>query len=122
MQREGLTRSLARNFAMKTRVARSSLALAAACATLIAASGAAFARPDTRSMTCAQAQALVGRNGAVVLTTGQYTYDRFVADGRYCDIPYIPKLTWVRTRDDRQCAVGYTCQQNSDEPSAMFIR
>lgn len=106
---------------MNRQLARRGLVIAVAGAAVLGA-GSAYARPDTRSMTCAQAQSLVGRNGAVVLSTGAHTYDRFVADGRYCEIPYVPKLTWVPTTDNRQCAVGYTCKQDSDEPSAMFIR
>ncbi len=41
-------------------------ALALTCAT-------AQARPDTRSMSCAQAQAFIQQNGAVVMSTGPYT-------------------------------------------------
>jgi len=77
--------------------------------------GTAQARPDTRTMTCAQAQALVDRYGAIVLTTGQHTYDRFVSGQRYCDIPYIARMTWVQTRDTDKCPIAYTCKQSSDD-------
>ncbi|CTQ44575.1 hypothetical protein [Roseibium aggregatum] len=70
-------------------------------------------RPDTRSMTCAQAQELVRKSGSIVLTTGQSTFDRFVANGSYCR----PQTGQVRakfapTRDNPQCSVGYRCFQN----------
>ncbi|RUU06292.1 hypothetical protein EOD23_14270, partial [Mesorhizobium sp. USDA-HM6] len=42
------------------------------------AGAAAGARPDTRAMSCAEAQALIQSRHAAVLTTGPNTYDRFV--------------------------------------------
>jgi hypothetical protein len=72
-------------------------------------------RPDTRTMTCAQAQALVKQRGSVVLTTGTNTFDKFVADARYC----LPQSNSVRakfapTKDDPKCSVGNRCFQNRD--------
>lgn len=99
---------------MKTRFR--GLAFPMAGLVLLAAGGSAFARPDTRTMSCAEAQSVVERNGAIVLTTGPHTYDRFVAAGVRCELPYIPRLTYVPTRDEPQCPIGYTCRQNSDEP------
>jgi len=92
--------------------------LGAAIAVLGAAS-AAQARPDTRTMTCAEAQALVDQYGAVVLTTGQHTYDRFVSGQHYCEIPNVAKMTWVQTRDTNKCPVAYTCKQSSDDEPFM---
>ena len=70
----------------------------------------AHARPDVRTMTCAQARALVMQSGAVVLATGRYTYDRYVAGRAYCFTPDINKRAWVATADTRQCLIGYTCE------------
>ncbi|CTQ52323.1 hypothetical protein LP7551_00840 [Roseibium album] len=72
-------------------------------------------RPDTRNMTCSQAQALVKQRGSVVLTTGPNTFDKFVADARYC----LPQSNSVRakfapTKDDPKCPVGNRCFQNRD--------
>ncbi len=75
----------------------------------LAVCGAAFARPDTRTMSCGQARSLVLRHGAIVLTTGPHTYDRFVSDGGYCDSAYGPQIAYVQTRDFAQCPVGYRC-------------
>lgn len=86
--------------------------LCATVAALLAFAAQASARPDTRAMTCAQAQSLVKRSGAVVLTTGEHTYNRFVSSDYYCGYAEVAKLTWVPTRDESQCPVGYTCRQN----------
>ncbi|MCV0426640.1 MAG: hypothetical protein K5905_14320 [Roseibium sp.] len=72
-------------------------------------------RPDTRQMTCAQAQALVQQRGSVVMTTGPTTFDKFVANASYCR----PQTNSVRakyapTKDNPKCAVGNRCFQNRD--------
>lgn len=95
------------------RMMTRTIILGVAALTLLGAAGGAYARPDTRGMSCAQAQDLVHHNGAVVLTTGQHTYDRYVADGRYCDFSEVPMPSWVRTSDQRKCMVGYVCRMPS---------
>ena len=67
-------------------------------------------RPSTLNMTCAQAQSFVRSAGAVVLSTGGHTYDRFVATQAFCtpDEELVP--TWAPTRDTPQCMVGYRCE------------
>jgi hypothetical protein len=55
-------------------------------------------RPLTLGMGCGQARALVTSRGAVVLSTGQNTYDRYVSSGAFCQ--------WGLS------AVGYTCVPN----------
>ena len=92
---------------------RDAIRLGLAAAVTVGAVGAASARPDTRSMTCAQTHELIVRNGAIVLTTGRHTYDRYVASARFCSLPDVPTLTSVQTRDTRQCPV-YNCQRAED--------
>lgn len=79
----------------------------------VPAAHAQSARPDTRKMTCEQAQNLVRKSGSIVLTTGQTTFDRFVANANFC----MPQTRQVRakyapTSDNPECAVGYRCYQN----------
>jgi hypothetical protein len=71
---------------------------------------AAQGRPSTLNMSCGQAQASVQQRGAIVLSTGQHTFDRFVASQRFCtpDEELVP--TWAPTRDNPQCLVGYRCE------------
>lgn len=66
-------------------------------------------RPDVRQMTCEQVRALVEQSGGIVLTTGQYTYDRYVSDRLYCPMGLDTKDAWVATQDNRSCRIGYTC-------------
>lgn len=71
----------------------------------------ALARPDTRAMTCAQAQALVKQQGAVVMSTGTYTYQRFVSTRAYCERFEITWPLYAPTRDNPQCFVAYYCKE-----------
>jgi hypothetical protein len=80
---------------------------------LLMTASAADARQSTLNMTCAQASSLVGRQGAIVLSTGRYTFDRFVANGAFCNpgTDYtIP--AWAPTRDGR-CQIGYLCRSGT---------
>jgi hypothetical protein len=79
-------------------------------AILFAATTAAHARPDTRTMSCEQTQALVQSHRSAVLTTGRNTYDRYVRPfGNECDWPEVPTAAFVPTRDG-QCRL-YRCQE-----------
>jgi hypothetical protein len=89
--------------------ARNLLGLGIAALLTAATVATAAARPDTRNMSCEQTQRLIVRNGAVVLTTGAHTYDRYVAGYGYCSYPDEPTQTFVRTRDTSHCPV-LNCQ------------
>ncbi|WP_257098648.1 hypothetical protein [Pseudovibrio flavus] len=67
-------------------------------------------RPDTRTMTCQQAQNLVRQQGAIVLSTGQRTYDRYVASLQFCQYAEVLDPAWVPTRDRKDCPIAYTCR------------
>lgn len=70
----------------------------------------AYARPDTRAMSCQQTRNLIERNGAIVLSTGTYTYDRYVSPrGYFCASNEVPNLVAVPTRDTPDCTV-YRCE------------
>jgi hypothetical protein len=68
------------------------------------------ARPSTLDMTCAQAAALVASRGAIVLTTGQFTYERFVVHAGHCAVGEIPWPAYAPTSDTPSCAIGYRCE------------
>jgi hypothetical protein len=70
----------------------------------------AQARPSTPALTCSQARQIVLGQGAVVLGTGGYTYDRYVRDWGFCQIDEYAEAAAVPTRDTPQCFVGYRCR------------
>ncbi len=76
---------------------------------LLAPVAAEAARPSTLGMTCQQAQGMVASRGAVVMSTGKHTYDRFVASGGYCEVAEWAVWATAPTKDTRRCALGYTC-------------
>ena len=71
-------------------------------------------RLSTLNLTCGQAQQIVRARGAVVLSTGTYTYDRFVTDRRFCEFNEGLELALVPTRDTPQCPIGYRCRSQLD--------
>ena len=82
---------------------------------VLAATGLAEARPDSRTMSCAAIQAAIQSHRAVVLTTGPNTYDRYVRQfGNECDWPEVPMSAYIPARDGH-CPV-YRC----DEPVSNF--
>jgi hypothetical protein len=96
-------------------------------AALALSASVAFAqRPSTLDMSCQQAQSLVGRSGAVVLSTGRHTYDRFVASDRFCLPGEYALAATAPTQDARQCPLGYTCTSQppfwDDDGFGMFGR
>jgi hypothetical protein len=76
--------------------------------------GAAQARPDARAMTCEAARQMVLQRGAVVMTTGRHTYQRFVSHRQYCDYWERTKSAWTATRDEKKCRIGYICVDRPD--------
>ena len=83
---------------------------------LLSASAAnAQARPNTVNMSCAQAHGVVMRAGAIVLSTGGQTYDRFVNTRGFCTPSEITKPAWVPTADAPQCFIGCRCEEYSHD-------
>jgi hypothetical protein len=77
---------------------------------LSAAAAAAQGRPDSRTMSCQQVQAFIANQGAVVLTTGQHTYDRYVRNSGQCfSTADIAVSARIPTADTPACRV-YRCE------------
>lgn len=72
---------------------------------VLSLSGIAEARPSSTAMTCAQAQSMITQNGAVVMNTGQYTFDRYVANLNFCQHGEVLRWDYVPTRDAPKCRV-----------------
>ena len=91
------------------RIALTSAAVTLAFTTL------AQARPDTRTMTCQQTQALIQSHGSVVLTTGPNTYALYIRQySNACVGSEIPAVAYVPTRDG-QCLV-HRCRESLRPP------
>lgn len=75
------------------------------------------ARPDTRAMTCEQGRGLIAQYGSIVMTTGQYTYDRIVHNRGFCGPGEETQLKIVPTLNDPRCRIGYICR-----PALIFSR
>jgi hypothetical protein len=65
----------------------------------------------TLQMRCSQAAALVLSRGAVVLSTGPGTYDRYVNGGGFCERSETLEPAFVKTADVLQSHVGYICRE-----------
>lgn len=84
--------------------------LVAATLLVAAATGTALGRPQSLDLTCAQARDLVQRAGAVTISTGRHTYERFVADQGFCARMEVTRPGYAPTRDTGNCFVGYRCE------------
>lgn len=82
-------------------------------------SAAAEGRPDTRTLTCQQAQSMVQANGAVVMTTGPHTFRRFVRSYAYCTRDESLRREPAPTRTGA-CIVGYRCVLSPDLLEGIF--
>ena len=76
-------------------------ALLAAPTLAVAQSG----RPNTTTMSCGQVQSLIKQRGGVVLSTGRYTFDRYVDNRSFCQHGEITQRDYVPTRDNNRCLV-----------------
>lgn len=79
----------------------------------LAGTALAQARPQSPARSCAANRQSVLANGAIVLGTGGYTYDRFVRDRGFCQFDETAYPAWVPARDTPQCFVGYRCKNAS---------
>jgi len=62
-------------------------------------------RPNSTAMTCTQVQSMITQRGGVVISTGQYTFDRYVANRNFCQHGEILRKDYIPTRDNNRCYV-----------------
>jgi len=75
-------------------------------------------RPISTGMSCQAASNLVSARGAVVLSTGTYTFDQYVRSSEFCPTGQTIDPAWIPTADQSQCFVGYRCRGVSQGPSS----
>ena len=68
-------------------------------------------RPNTTHMSCAQARSLVHSRGAVILSTGRFTYNKYVKNHAYCNVSEELIRAHVPTIDSHRCNVGFICKE-----------
>jgi hypothetical protein len=85
--------------------------LLVAMAALSATASISEARQNTNDMSCGEAAATVARAGAIVLSTGELTYERFVASSTFCLGGEAADAGIAPTLDSPACNVGYVCRQ-----------
>jgi hypothetical protein len=68
----------------------------------------AHAMPDSRSLTCQQAQALVTKSGRVVIATGPSIFGEVVANSGACRVSMAQRKI-APTRDNPRCNIGFVC-------------
>lgn len=85
---------------------------------LMAADANAISRYNSPSMSCAQVQAAIRNQGAVILRYSSQRdpslplYDRYVLHDGYCEYGEYAKYASVPTRDTPSCPV-YRCEQRT---------
>jgi hypothetical protein len=84
--------------------------LALVVATSLSATPAQAQRPDSRTMTCDTGRSIVAQFGSVVMTTGDFTYDRVVHNRGFCQPGQETQPAYVPTLDNPRCRVGYSCR------------
>lgn len=88
------------------------MVLAVTMTAVMAGSAMAQNRPDTRAFSCQQTRDTINANGAVVMSTGTHTYDRYVASSAQCASGEAAVVTDVPTTDNARCVV-YRCESVS---------
>ena len=84
-------------------------------ASLVASAAIAQDGPNLRNMQCSEAQSMVKTKGAVVLSSGTYTYNRYVKDAAFCGEDMYLRPAWAKTQNSKSCFVGYTCSDNTND-------
>lgn len=77
---------------------------------IVAPAASMAARPSTLALTCLQVSSLVQEKGAIVLSTGRFTYNRFVSSGAYCSFGEFASSATAPTKDQPNCRLGFTCE------------
>ncbi len=97
--------------------------LALAGVVLFPAAAQAIERYDVDGRSCADAQAIVQREGAAILRyraprSGQILYDRYVRDGELCQAYSTAVVDYIRTADNPSCPV-YHCVRTDTLPGSF---
>lgn len=87
-------------------------------AALLGGPALAAGRPNTRTLTCAAAKALVAREQTVVLASGETAYETVHLDSGICENGESGEPAFMPTADETHCLVGWRCVQRSSDGSS----
>lgn len=62
-------------------------------------------RVNALSLTCDQARSMISQQGAVIMSTGRNTFDRYVSNRSYCQVNEVAKSDFIPTKDNAKCPV-----------------
>lgn len=65
--------------------------------------------------TCGPLQAMVQRNGFVLIPIGGGNAQRYVRDQSLCQEDQVGTPAWVPTDDNPRCFIGYTCDEADND-------
>ena len=100
--------------------------LLAALSATMATPALAINRYNSMDYTCAEAQALINRERAVIMrypakhARNMTLYDRYVEDSRSCDVGYYADQDFLQTKDKKDCPV-YVCRTSTDFDDDIII-
>jgi len=87
--------------------------VAVVLAVLAAQAASAQERIPAPALPCARVAGIVHAEGAAILSTGPYTYDRIVRDQGFCETESTAAPAFVPSVDNPQCFAGYRCRQTN---------
>jgi hypothetical protein len=80
------------------------------------------ARPNTTKLTYRDAAGLVDSAGAIVLSTGANTFDRYVANQGFCGNDEVAVNAYAPTLDKDSCLIGLACVDKEDHVSSKIVQ
>lgn len=80
------------------------------------------ARQNTTNLSCRDAAGIVDQAGAIVLSTGVNTFDRYVSNVSYCGTNEIAVTAYAPTIDKDACFVGYVCGDKNSDLGSVIVQ
>ena len=75
----------------------------------------AAARPDARTLTCAEVDILVRQSGKIVMSLSDTRYTLIVSSRNYCLPGQVTRTLRINTKDQKRCWAGYECVSRENQ-------
>ncbi|MHA1189369.1 MAG: hypothetical protein ACTSSQ_02755 [Alphaproteobacteria bacterium] len=73
------------------------------------------ARPDARTLTCAEVDIMVRKAGKIIMSLSDTRYTLIVSSRRYCLPGQVTRTLRIKTKDQNRCWAGYECVNREDQ-------